>query len=122
MLRVQDPFVDWQPPTHREAAQIAREAHEAALEHLGHRVREDAATTPGWEEYGDELGVHAADGETYLGLPPEHPDHQKYFDLEYGTEDTAPTGFLRNAASRHGREAGRVLSHELVERTLWGRR
>jgi hypothetical protein len=118
LLRVNDPFDGWKPPTQQELKQHSREAQEAALEHLGDRVREDAATTPGWEDFDPQVVSHG--GETFLGLHPDHEDAQKYFDLEYGTADIAPTGFLRNAVDRHGPEANRVLTAELARRAVWG--
>jgi len=121
VIEVNDPLEGWQPPRPEELAEIEREAGEEALGHLADSVSEDAAVTPLWEDFADEVGVHADGGEQYVGLPPDHPDHQKYFDLEYGTEDIAPTGFLRNALTRHGPEAGRVYGSQLLHR-VWEHR
>jgi hypothetical protein len=121
VIEINDPLEDWQPPRADELAEIEREAGEEALGHLAGKVAEDAATTPGWKEFAEGVGVHAADGEQYVGLPPDDPDHEKYFDMEYGTEKTAPTGFLRNALTQHGPEAGRLYSGAMLHR-VWNRR
>lgn len=118
MIEVHNPLEDWQHPSPASLKTHARVATEVALEHLAESVRGDALATPGWEDFADRAGVHAAEGETYYGLAPDDPEQQKYFDREYGTEDDAPTGFLRGAASRHADEASGVLGSEMLGRVL----
>lgn len=120
LFRVGDPFEGWQPPTVQDLQRIAREEGEGALEELGGHLRAAAAVTPGWEPYADRLGVHAAEGETYLGLEPGDPDEQAVFDLEYGTETQAPTGLLRNTLSRHGDALGSHYSSAVTRRLMGG--
>lgn len=120
MMRVEDPFDGWQPPTGRDLQRIAREEGEGALGELAGHVRAAAATTPGWEPYSDRLGVFAGAGETYLGLEPGDPDEQAVFDLEYGTETQAPTGLLRTTLSHHHAAIADAYSQRVTRRLMGG--
>lgn len=118
MLRVDDPFDGWEPPTMAELRQIAREESEAALGELTRATRQQAAVTPEWERYAGKLGVFADEGEVYMGLQPGDEDEEPVFDLEYGTEKTAPTGLLRTQLTLHGPRLGRQLAHRVTQRIL----
>jgi hypothetical protein len=119
MLACNDPFEGWQPPSQAELQRIAREESEAILAELAQEARMAATATdlyPGWDRFNEKLGVYAAEGETYMGLPPGDEDENAAFDLEYGTLKTPPTALLRNTLTAHRSRLASELGNRLVRR------
>lgn len=119
MIRIHNPLEDWQPPTAPDQSRVLREESEAAVEEVARRVRRDASKVPGWDSLADRIGAQQAGGLTYAGLPPDDEEAGRAFDLEYGTDREAPTGFMRSAALRHGPEATRQMTGRILHR-MWG--
>lgn len=118
MLQVHNPFDGWQPPPAQELEAINREAAEAVLEEILARLETDASGDPEWEEFATLARSHASEGRLYAGLDPEDGANQRFFDLEYGTQERSPTGFLRMFIERHRFDLERQYGEAVIDRIM----
>lgn len=76
-------------------------AEDLALERIVDDLTDAARYAGASRELRDDIGFYFERGNVFLGVPADAPSAREAFDLEYGTPDTAPTGWMRATFAQH---------------------